>query len=500
MALDNDVLPASTLTALMEASAAINGSLDLTSTLQCIAAQVAAVVGAEASSVLLLDRSRHKLIFQAAHGQHGPALVDDAFEADAGIAGKVVRTGSPVRVTDVATEGSFVPGIDTKAGFTPRGLIAAPLLRNEVVIGVVEAFNKRDGADFTTEDVELLQIFSPLAAGGVTNAQAYERLKAENRGLRMSQRAEVHIIGQSQALNDTLELCARVAGSDTTVLVLGETGTGKAVFSHHIHAHSPRRDRPFVAIRCAALPETVLESKLFGHEKGAWTDATLVKIGRLELAEGGTLFLDDIGDLPPSTQAKLLRVLREGEFVRMGGTHTVPCDVRIIAATNCDLARAVQEGSFREDLYYRLTLFPIQTPPLRSRRDDIPLLVEHFVETSSQLHGVKRVTVSDEAMAMLMPYCWPGNIRELQNVIERAVLLADRNVIGVAHLPLEIAGETAERSKQPTETTLPGYEKALIVKTLKDHGWNQTRAAKALGISRDNLRYRLKKYQIDKPA
>ena len=308
------------------------------------------------------------------------------------------------------------------------------------------------------------------------------------------------MIGGSPALRAVLELCTRVSASNATVLVLGETGTGKELLSRHLHTNSPRRDKPFIAINCAALPETLLESELFGHEKGAFTGAVNTKLGRFELAHGGTLFLDEIGEISHSTQIKLLRVLQEREFVRVGGTRTVACDVRIVAATNRDLPAAIRAGTFREDLFYRLNVFPIQMPPLRQRREDIRSLVEHFVATASRELNVPAPRVSDEALAMLTAYAWPGNIRELQNIVERAVLLSDGRTIEAGQLPREISGgEQAAQTVAEMDSSLWGYEKAMIVRALQESAWNQTKAAKALGISRDNLRYRLKKYEIEKP-
>jgi two-component system NtrC family response regulator len=296
------------------------------------------------------------------------------------------------------------------------------------------------------------------------------------------------------------EMVNRVAASNATVLLLGETGTGKEVTSRLIHQTSPRRDKPFIAINCAALPETLLESELFGHERGAFTGATAQKMGRFELADQGTLFLDEIGDISGSTQVKLLRVLQEKEFVRVGGTKPIASDARIIAATNKNLLEAMQDGSFREDLYYRLNVFPIQIPPLRKRRDDVPSLVDHFVHLASANLRCNLPPVSDEAMALLTSYDWPGNIRELQNVMERAVLLADGKPVVAAHLPREITGDQVLETPDKADSSLWGTEKALIIKALKEAGWNQSKAARALGISRDNLRYRIKKYEIEKPS
>ncbi len=498
MSIKDQGLPAKTLSALVEASAAINSSLELSKTLQAISRTAAAVMEAEASSVLLLDRERNRLIFTAATGDRADVLLGEEFDADLGIAGKVARTREAVLVIDAQKDKSFFRGIDDKSSFHTRGMVAAPLVVKDQVIGVVEVINKIGQENFTRDDLELIQVFANLAASGAMNAQAHERLKAENRGLRATFDSH-QIIGHSQALREVLDLCARVAGSSATVLLLGETGTGKELISRHIHNHSPRRDKPFIAINCAALPETLLESELFGHEKGAFTGAVAQKLGRFELANGGTLFLDEIGDISHSIQIKLLRVLQEKEFVRVGGTKTVACDVRIIAATNRDLQQAIKEGSFREDLYYRLNVFPIRTPPLRQRREDIPLLVEHFVRLSSAQLNMPVPRLSDEAMALMTSYHWPGNIRELQNIVERAVLLSDGGTVGAVQLPKEVAGDSAEPVTEKKESSLWGYEKALIVKALKDAGWNQTRAARTLGISRDNLRYRIKKFEIMRP-
>jgi Nif-specific regulatory protein len=491
-------LTARAASALVEASAAINDSLDLGEVLQAIAHKAAAVLQSEASSVLLLDKNRGKLVFMAAVGDRGPALIGEEFDAGLGIAGRVASTGKPVVVPDVHEHKDFFNGIDAKSSFQTRGLIAAPMIRKDEVVGVVEVLNKLGGGAFSEDDLTLLQIFANLAASGVHNAAEHETVVRANRGFRESIRPKAPIIGNSAALRQVTDMVNRVAGSNATVLLLGETGTGKELAARQIHGASPRNDKPFIAINCAALPETLLESELFGHEKGAFTGAHADKMGRFELAHGGTLFLDEIGDISLSTQIKLLRVLQEKEFVRVGGTRTISTDVRIIAATNRDLRQAMEKGGFREDLYYRLNVFPINMPPLRQRREDIPLLVEHFVALASGDLGCPRPGVGDEAMALLASYNWPGNIRELQNVVERAVLLADGAALASAHLPKEIVGEGAAQPPDKSESSLWGYEKALIVKALRENNWNQSKAARILGISRDNLRYRVKKFEIQR--
>ncbi|MHC4445618.1 MAG: sigma-54 interaction domain-containing protein [Planctomycetota bacterium] len=499
MSITNQGIPGKALTALVEASAAINASLELPKTLQAIARAAAAVMNAEAASVLLIDPARNKLVFKAATGTQGEKLIGVEFDAHLGIAGKVVRTGKPLLVPDVHKDKDFFSGIDDQSEFTTREMVAAPLIKKGQIIGAVEVLNKADEENFTTGDLELLQLFANMAACGADNAQNHEKLRQENRGFRAGQDTVPQIIGHSEALKEALDLCARVAASNATVLLLGETGTGKELIARHIHANSTRNEKPFIALNCAALPETLLESELFGHEKGAFTGAVSQKIGRFELAEGGTIFLDEIGDISQSTQIKLLRVLQERDFVRVGGTKTVTCDVRVIAATNRDIQKAVAQGDIREDLYYRLNVFPIPMPPLRHRRDDIPLLVEHFVQVSAKQLNLPTPQVTEDTMAMLAAYNWPGNIRELQNIIERAVLLSDGKTIIPDQLPKEITGKAEPLPNDSNYSSLWGYEKALIVKALKENGWNQTRAAKALDISRDNLRYRIKKYNIKKP-
>ncbi len=489
-----------TVSALVDASAAINASLNLGEVLQAIAQTAAAVLRSEASSVLLLDQRRAKLVFCAAVGDRGPALIGEEFDAKLGIAGHVAATGKPVIVGDVTENKEFFRGIDAKSSFQTRGLMAAPLIWKDQVIGVVEVLNKVGDGNYDDEDLTLLQIFANLAASGAHNASQHETLVRENRGLRETLRVRSPIIGNSQALRQVLDMVNRVAGSNATVLLLGETGTGKEVTARQIHAASPRSERAFIAINCAALPETLLESELFGHEKGAFTGAHADKMGRFEMADGGTLFLDEIGDISQSTQVKLLRVLQEKEFVRVGGTRTIATDVRIIAATNRDLREAMEKGDFREDLYYRLNVFPINLPPLRQRREDIPQLVDHFTSLSATALGCPKPALSDEAVALLAGYQWPGNIRELQNVVERAVLLADGEPVVAAHLPREIVGDEGLPETSKSESSLWGYEKALIVKALRENGWNQSKAARSLGISRDNLRYRVKKYDIAKES
>jgi Nif-specific regulatory protein len=290
-----------------------------------------------------------------------------------------------------------------------------------------------------------------------------------------------------------------VSKSQTTVLIRGESGTGKELVAHAVHYDSNRANKPFIKVNCAALPETVLESELFGHEKGAFTGAVALRKGRFELADGGTIFLDEVGDFSPSTQIKLLRVIQEREFERVGGTQTIKCDVRIIAATNRDLEKAIETGDFRQDLYYRLNVFPVILPPLRERRADILLLANFFVEKYSKLNHKNIRRISTPAIDMLMSYHWPGNVRELENCVERAVLVSTDDVIHGHHLPptLQTAESSGTQFNGSLQATLDNLERELLLDALKSGRGNKAKAARLLGLSERLMGLRVRKHGID---
>ncbi len=331
----------------------------------------------------------------------------------------------------------------------------------------------------------------------------YHQLEIENKALKEQGALEFdfsNIVGESKKMRDLFEVLALAAHSHATILIIGESGTGKELIANAIHKNSPRADKPFIKVNCAALPDNLLESELFGHEKGAFTGAASRRMGRFELANSGTIFLDEIGDMSPATQAKILRVIQEGEFERLGGEKTVKVDVRSIAATNKDLKEQVHLGNFRKDLYFRLSVVPVNIPPLKDRKEDIPLLAEHFVKQYSEKNQRLIKGFSPMAMDLLMRYSWPGNVRELENCVERAVIMCREQFITPEELPIAIQSlvekdEPKQIGVQPGHT-LQEVEKEMILTTLEQTNGNRTKAAEILGITRQTLQNKLKEYKI----
>jgi len=344
----------------------------------------------------------------------------------------------------------------------------------------------------------------------ISRALEYHHLILQNRMLLADldkKYGAPNIVGESQAMREILALVKRVATSRATVLISGESGTGKELVARAIHQQSPRAGKTFVSVNCAALTETLLESELFGHERGAFTHAVSMRKGRFELADGGTLFLDEVAEMSPALQVKLLRVLQEMEFERVGGNKTIKVDVRVVAATNRELKEEVEDSRFREDLYYRLNVVHLHIPPLRERQEDIAPLATHFLKKYAQENVRGEVRLSPEAMKLLLHYSWPGNVRELENVMERAVILCNQNLITVTDLPGELAGEPRESSRLnidrfiPIQTPLPEameqIEEQMIRRALEQSGQIQVRAAEILGITKSLLQYKLKKYHLN---
>jgi two-component system, NtrC family, nitrogen regulation response regulator NtrX len=338
----------------------------------------------------------------------------------------------------------------------------------------------------------------------VTRALEHVRLESENQSLREKLDERSQLIGETSVMRALRDQIAMAAPTNGRVLIHGENGSGKELVARAVHAHSARRERAFVEVNCAAIPEELIESELFGHERGAFTGAHARRRGRFELADGGTVFLDEIGDMSFKTQAKVLRALEEQSFERVGGKDTVKVDVRVIAASNRDLQALIRDGRFREDLFYRLNVIPIEVPPLRARTDDIPLLVDHFIRTFSAENGKRVKTLSGEALAYFLAYDWPGNVRELRNMVERLVIMAPRAVIEAEDLPVPLRpkerwGDGGEARERTLREARDGFERAYILAELRANDWNVTRTSERLGIERSHLYRKIKAYGIAPP-
>jgi Nif-specific regulatory protein len=459
------------------------------------------------SIVTLLQGEAAELTIAAAHGLTSRGK-QTRYRLGEGITGRVTETGKPIIVPRVSHEPMFLNRAAERKNLDKqeRTFICVPVVINRKPVGSlgVDLRFKRD-RDYDRE-LHFLQVVASMIAQAINISHLVEserdRLRDENQHLREELRERYdfsNIIGHSNRMRQVYEQITQVAPTNTTVLIRGESGTGKELIAHAIHYNSPRAKKPFIRVSCAALPETLIEAELFGHEKGAFTGAQARKKGRFELADGGTLFLDEIGDLSLATQVKLLRVVQEREFERLGGTTTVQTNVRLLTATNRDLEQAIAEAAFRDDLFYRLNVFSIFVPPLRERKDDILLLADHFSEKYAAEHHKPIRRISTPAIDMLTSYHWPGNVRELENAIERAVLVCDGQVIHGYHLPPTL--QTAEASGTVARTSLAdavnSYEKDLIVDALKTARGNRAKAAKLLSTTERIMGYKVKKYAID---
>ncbi|HUI71034.1 MAG TPA: nif-specific transcriptional activator NifA, partial [Spirochaetia bacterium] len=482
------------LSLLLEISKILDSSLDLRTVVEPVLEAVTGSMGMKFATLTLLNRQTGEIAIEAAYGLSASQKRRGRYKLGEGITGKVIQTGKTSIVPKISEEPEFLD--KTGARRTRDGedlsFICVPIKLGREVVGALSADRPVASLSYLQEEASLLSIIASLIAQAVKLRQSAqeerERLVEENlrlQGELKDRYRPSNIIGSSKAMQSVYQLIAQVSSSDTTVLLRGESGTGKELVAHAIHYASRRASRALVKVNCAALPEGVIESELFGHEKGAFTGAVTARKGRFELAQGGTLFLDEIGDLSAAMQIKLLRVLQEREFERVGGTATIRADVRLIAATNRNLEKLIESGQFRQDLYYRLNVFPIHIPPLRERKTDILLLADYFVERYSRQSHKNVLRISTPAIDMLMAYHWPGNVRELENCIERAVLLSDDEVIHGHHLPPSL--QTAEASgtvpRGTLDATLQTVEKELLMEALKSSRGNMARAAASLGIT-----------------
>ncbi|WP_110017600.1 sigma 54-interacting transcriptional regulator [Plasticicumulans acidivorans] len=457
--------------------------------------------------VSLFDKDSGHIIIHESFGLTAEEAAKGIYLLGEGIIGRVVETGQTTVVPSIRDEPAFLNRTGSRSADADLSFLCVPIMRGRKVMGTISAERLYDNVELLKLDIEVLSI---LAA---TTAQAVElylleniehvALEAENRRLRSELKAKFkpsNIIGHSKPMQEIYRLIERVVRTKTTVLILGESGVGKELVASAIHHNSPMANGPFVKFNCASLPESVIESELFGHEKGSFTGATGLRKGRFEEADGGTIFLDEVGEMSLTMQAKLLRVLQERSFERVGGNTTIRVDLRVIAATNRNLGEMVADGGFREDLFYRLNVFPITIPPLRERGADIITLADYFVARFSREMGIAVKRISTPALNMLQSYPWPGNVRELENVIERAMLLCEDGVIHGYNLPpslqAPVVGE-AEASAGGLEARLNAIEYEWIVDALKLYRGNMTEAADHLGLTRRVLGLRMSKYNLN---
>ena len=423
------------------------------------------------------------------------------YRAGEGVTGRVFATGNPVYLEDVRSDSLYLDRSGLRKGLRSGKLafLCVPISYRGTTIGTLSA-DKQQGDGDAKRDLALLLEVAQLLAPFVQRRRLEDRLELFQHARKPGGHF-AKLVGRSSPMTEVQNLVAKVADASTTVLITGETGTGKGVVAELVHEMGPRRARPFVEVNCGAIPENLVESELFGHEKGSFTGAAQRRVGVLERAKGGTVLLDEIGELPLAAQTRLLRVLQTRKFERVGGTATIDLAARIIAATNRDLEQEVATGRFRSDLYYRLNVFPIHLPPLRERgKADIMLLVDHFTQRFSQELSKEIHRIDTPAIDMLTAYHWPGNAREVENVIERAVLLADSDVIHGHHLPpsLQMNRYAARQEDHGDFTTrVQNFEMELITEALKDTNGNQTRAAARLGITKRIIQYKVAKYGID---
>ncbi|ARM30575.1 sigma 54-interacting transcriptional regulator [Prosthecochloris sp. HL-130-GSB] len=523
-----------TIRLLAEVSRALNHEEDINKVLRQVLSIMSEHMDMMRGMITILNRDTDEIVINESFGLSEEEQARGRYKPGEGIIGKVVKTGRHIAVPRIDEEPMFLDRTGSRNRLKTNHLcfVCVPLRSGNEVIGTLSADRavcveknqtktrkNKHLKDTTEELVDLLSIIASMISrtvrikqiaqeesGAIPDAETsriFSFYREESHLIEDEQYSTVarpaNIIGNSKAMLSVFRMIDKIAPTNATALILGESGVGKELVASAIHFKSHRPDKAFIKFNCAALPESIVESELFGHEKGAFTGATSTRQGRFELADGGTVFLDEIGELSLAVQAKLLRILQEKEFERVGGSKTLKTDIRVIAATNRDLEEEIANGKFREDLYYRLNIFPITVPALRERKSDILLLADYFVEKYNAINfkGVRRI--STRAIDMLMRYHWPGNVRELENCIERAVILSEDSVIHGYHLPPTL--QTAESSGTPAtgslQQRLDAIEHEMIIEALKRTKGNMSKAARELGLSERVMGLRVKKFGID---
>ncbi|MBA3312097.1 MAG: sigma-54-dependent Fis family transcriptional regulator [Planctomycetaceae bacterium] len=464
--------------------------------LELIAAEACRLLEADRASIFIWNRDRREVVARPAVG-----LEDLRFPDNVGVVGDVLRSGQPTRVDDTSHDPRFGKQVDAKTGYRTKNLVAVPLRGGSgEIVGVFEAINKHEGT-FGPDDEESLSLLGVQAALAMENAREREDLVRSRDQLAERVTQGVQLIGDSPAMQALRATVQRLAATDLPVLLLGESGTGKEVVAQTLHFQGPRSGKPFIAVNCAAITETLLESELFGHEAGAFTDAREARQGKFELASGGTLFLDEIGDMSGSGQAKLLRVLEQKVVTRVGGSRPIPVDVRIVAATNANLRDLVRQNKFREDLYYRLSVVTQPLPPMRDRPDDIIPLAEHFLKHFSVQARRPGLSLSSEAKRRLQAHAWPGNVRELRNLMERLAFLTPNDRIEPDDLQFTLSPERDDAHEPSFDFGLMDatkeFQRDFITRAVKRVKGNMSDAAKLLGLHRSNLYRKMRQLDME---
>jgi Nif-specific regulatory protein len=481
-----------------EISAWISSVHDLDRFLELILETATQMMNVKDSSLMLLDQKSNKLYFKVATGEKKHDVKKFEVDMGQGIEGFVAQKGEALLIPDIRKDTRWSKEIGESIGFQTRSIACLPMKVKGKILGTIEVIDKTDGSPFADNDMKMLAVYADLAALTIDRTQKIEQGKRKIDYHRNQLGLKYQIIGKSEAISKVMFDAFKVANSKTSTLIVGESGTGKELLARLIHQTSPRRDNLMIVLNCAALPESLMEDELFGHEKGAYTGAMNRKIGKFELANKGILFFDEIGEMSPGMQAKLLRVMQEDTFYRVGGNLPVSVDVRILSATNKNILNEVAKGRFREDLFYRMNVVQIQMPTLRERKEDITLLAEYFLDIFKQQMGLPNLTISKKAMENMLQYDWPGNVRELKNVMERAVVMGKDQEILPEDLPI-FGPRTVYQGLQVGLTlneAINMFKKEFIIANLGHAGGNRTKAAKKMDIQRTYLSRLISKYNI----
>ena len=461
------------------------------------------LTGSESSSLLLLNSDNNRLYFEIAIGPKSSDIKKFSLNMGEGIAGWVAKNNTSLIVNDADSDHRFNSDISKRICYTTDSILAVPMRIKDTCVGVIEVINKLNKTPFQDDDLQWLEIFATQAAIAIQNAKSYQEVKDKVNKLQhqIESKNKFHkFIWKSKVIDEKLLIVDRMAPTNSPVFILGESGVGKELFAEQIHLRSNRKNSPFIRVNCASIPDNLIESELFGYVRGAFTGAVSDRRGRFELADEGTIFLDEIAEIPLHLQAKLLRVIQDHIFEKVGSSEPLKVDVRILAATNKNIDRLVEEGKFRKDLYYRLNVLPLHIPPLRERQDDIIELANYFLKSFENYNNIKVEDFSEDAIDALLSYQWPGNIRELENVIKRAVLICNESNISSENLFLDNKNKSLINcyENRSLKDAVNRFKSNFIKRTLDKNNWKQIETAKQLCIQRTYLSRLIKELEIKK--